>query len=278
MELNSFEIDVIESLEKIIKSEQSLAEETPRLPGIVPKLMHLLRTNDFDWKQVADLIASDPVVLVGFIKIANSPFYNLQIKDEKLDVILSQLGLQEVREVIMKVALKPIMLFEGGYFLKHSGAKIWDHSINSATACRILAQKYKQEPFDAYLAGLLCNIGMAIVVKKMNEIKEFKTVPRSVQFKKELLTLSKQLSLKIARNWEINPVVILALTEQMFANAKKVESPLGSILYEGTAVSMKYILVGEQRWQQNEQLADDIKESAFEKAYQQLEVCVEHLT
>ncbi len=275
LKLNSFEASVIASLEKTIKLEHSIAEEIPRLPEIVPKLIHLLRTDDFAWKDVADLIATDPVILVGIIKLANSSMYNLQIKDDKLDIILARLGLQEVREVIMKVALKPIMLVEGGHFLNHSSEKIWDYSVKSAVACRILAKKYKQEVFEAYLAGLLSNIGMTIVIKKMNEIKEFKTAPRSVQFKEELLKLAKQLSIKIAYNWELSPTVILALAEQMFSNARKVQSPLGVILYEGTAVSMEYILVNENRWIQNERTKNEMKETAFYEAYQQLEAYVE---
>ena len=275
LKLNSFEASVIASLEKTIKLEHSIADEIPRLPEIVPKLIHLLRTDDFAWKDVADLIATDPVILVGIIKIANSSMYNLQIKDDKLDLILAQLGLQEVREVIMKVALKPIMLVEGGHFLNHSSEKIWDYSVKSAVACRILAKKYKQEIFDAYLAGLLSNIGMTIVIKKMNEIKEFKSAPRSVQFKEQLLKLSKQLSIKIAYNWELDPNVILALAEQMFSNAREVQSPLGVILYEGTAVSMEYILVNENRWIQNERVKNEMKETAFYEAYQQLEAYVE---
>ncbi len=275
LKLNSFEASVIASLEKTIKLEHSISDEIPRLPEIVPKLIHLLRTDDFAWKDVADLIATDPVILVGIIKLANSSMYNLQIKDDKLDIILARLGLQEVREVIMRVALKPIMLVEGGHFLNHSSEKIWDYSVKSAVACRILAKKYKQEIFDAYLAGLLSNIGMTIVIKKMNEIKEFKTAPRSVQFKEELLKLAKQLSIKIAYNWELSPTVILALAEQMFSNARKVQSPLGVILYEGTAVSMEYILVNENRWIQNERTKNEMKETAFYEAYQQLEAYVE---
>ena len=116
---------------------------------------------------------------------------------------------------------------------------------------------------------------MTIVIKKMNEIKEFKTAPRSVQFKEQLLKLSKQLSIKIAYNWELDPDVILALAEQMFSNAREVQSPLGIILYEGTAVSMEYILVNENRWIQNERVKNEMKETAFYEAYQQLEAYVE---
>ncbi len=277
LSLNSFETQVITALENTIHQEQSLAEEIHRLPAIIPKLIHLLRTDDFIWKDVANLIASDPVILVGIIKVANSPLYNLDAKDEQLENILSQLGLSEVREVTMKVALKPIMSFDGGYFLKHSGTKIWELAAKSAEASRILAEIYKQDPFDAYLAGLLSNLGMAIVVKKMSKIKEFTNAPRSLQFKKEFLKLSKQLSVKIADNWDISPNVILALSEQHNQgndNTKNIESPLGVILYEAVAVSMKHTLVSKNCWIKEEHMDNETDDVTFEMAYKSLEASI----
>lgn len=271
LDLNSFEIDVIEALENTIEHNKSLADDIPRLPDIIPKLIHLFRSDNFTWKEAACLIAQDPVLLVGILKVANSSRYNLQVKNEDLEHILVQLGFLEVRKVMMQVALKPILLVEGGHFLKHSGTKIWIHSVNSAEACHTLARIYHYDPFDAYLAGLIHNLGMAIVVQKMNEIKEFKSVPRSMQFRDKLLRLSKLLSVKIAYSWEINPDIILALKEQMCEDAVKIHSPLGKILYEAIAVSMKHILAGERRWGDNELNDIDSKTSTFAMAYNSLE-------
>ena len=275
LSLNPLEVKVIESLEKTIEQEHSLAEEIHRLPAIVPKLLHLFRSDDFVWKDVADLIASDPIILVGIINVANSPLYHLEVKDEQLENILTQLGLSEVRKVTMNVALKPIMSFEGGYFLKHSGTKIWDHAAKSAEASRILAELYKQDPFDAYLAGLLSNLGMALIVQKMNKIKEFTNAPQSLQFKNKLLKLSKQLTVKIADNWDICPSVILALKEQTYNDendkTKKIASPLGVILYEAIAVSMKHTLVSENCWIKEEQTDNETDDATFDAAYKALD-------
>ena len=270
LELNSFEIDVIRILTQTLKSNQSLAAEIPRLPDVVPKLIHILRSNDFDWKEVADLIATDPVILVGIIKVANLEKYKLNVKNEKLEDVLIKIGLTEVRKLIMKVALKPIMLFEGGHFLRHSGTKIWVHAVKSAVACRTLAHHYQQDPFDAYLSGLLSNLGMTIVVQKMNEIKEFQNAPRSYQFRDKLLNISRQLSVKIAENWEINGSVYQALLDQIDVDSTKM-SPLGSILYEANAVSMMHILKGENRWFEYNHEIQSKEIQPFMLAYQEVE-------
>ncbi len=270
--LNPFEIKVIELLEKTVKQDHSLAKDIPRLPGVVPKLLHLLRKDDFNWKEISDLIASDPVVLVEVIKLANSSAYNLNAKIEHLEHVLVQLGLLEVRVAIMKVSLKPIMIFEGGHFLKHSGTKIWDHAVNTAVASRTLAEIYKCDAFDAYLAGLLNYMGMVIVVKKMNAVKDFKEAPRSIQFQKKLMRLAKELSIKIAQNWEMQPSIISALTEQLESNTKQIKSTLGDVVYEGTTVSMEYILGNNNLWEKREETDDEEQDIPYYKAYEELDL------
>ena len=270
--LNPFEINVIELLEKTVKQDHSLDKDIPRLPGVVPKLLHLLRKDDFNWKKIAELIASDPVVLVEIIKLADSSAFKLNAKNEQLEHVLVQLGFLEVRVAIMKVSLKPIMMFEGGHFLKHSGTKIWVHAVNTAVACRTLAEIYKCDPFDAYLAGLLNYMGMVIVVKKMNEVKDLKEAPRSIQFQKKLMRLAKELSVKIAQNWEMQPGIISALTEQLESNTKQIKSTLGDIVYEATSVSMEYILANNNLWEEREETGNEEQDIPYYKAYEELDL------
>jgi len=270
--LNPFEINVIELLEKTVKQDHSLTKDIPRLPGVVPKLLHLLRKDDFNWKEISNLIASDPVLFVEIIKLANSSAYNLNAKNEQLEHVLIQLGLLEVRVAIMKVSLRPIMMFEGGHFLKHSGSKIWDHVVNTAVASRTLAEIYKCDPFDAYLAGLLNYMGMVIVVKKMNEVKDLKEAPRSIQFQKKLMRLAKELSIKIAHNWEMEPSIVSALTEQLHSDSKQIESTLGDIVHEAAAVSMEHVLVSKNLWEKREETNNGGQDMPYDKAYEELDL------
>ncbi len=248
LELNDFEQDVLQRLENIFQqNSQALAEQIPRLPDITPKLLHLLRTRDFHWKDIAALILRDPVLLLEVLKLANSSRFNLQASEDKLEHVLVQLGVLEVKKVVMKTALKPIMLIESGYFLKHSGCKIWEHSVKTASACQLIAQKQKQEPFDAYLTGLLHNLGMTIVVQTMNSVQDLRDAPRSLLFKGRLLKLSKRLSVLIAQNWGLQQPIVQAIFEQTdeFTEHKSV---LGQILYQANTVCMQHTLESVGRW------------------------------
>ncbi len=300
LDLNKFEQQVLSLLEKNFhENPQTIASQIPRLPDITPKLIHILRNDNFNWHEVAQLISRDPVLLVEIVKLANSSRFNLQASKDRLEHILVQLGLLEVRKVIMQTALKPIMLFEGGYFLKQSGSKIWEHSLHTAAVCQIIAQQQDQDPFKAYLSGLLHNLGMAIVVKKMNSIKEFKEAPRSILFKQQILRLCRHLSVLIVQSWGINEDVIQAIKDQVNGSysadgskpadgsysakgskpaegsipaegSNQLKTPLGQILYQASAVSMQYELEAAGRWS-----ADRVSEAQSQKLYEQLKTELE---
>ena len=256
LELNEFEQQVLMLLgNSLQENNQSLAEQIPRLPVITPKLIHLLRGDDFNWKEVAQLTAQDPVLLVEIIKLANSSRFNLQASDDKLEHILMQLGLLEVRKVIMKTALKPIMLFTGGHFIKHSGSKIWVHSIKTAEVCQLLAQQQKLDPFEAYLGGLLHNLGMTIVIKKMDSIKDFNQVPCSIHFMQQILSISRRFSVLISQSWEINSRVVQAIADQS-EQPEQIKSPLGQLLNQAVTISMQHTLEENHRWKKDSVLND----------------------
>ncbi len=265
IELNPFEQKILYSLENYFQeNHQKLATHIPRLPDIIPKLLHLLRTNNYSWKEIASLISRDPVLLLEVLKLANSSRFNLHASEDKLEHVLIQLGLLEVRKVIMRTALKPIMLFEGGYFLKHSGAKIWEHSVKTASVCELIAQLKNQEPFEAYLSGLLHNLGMTLVIQTMNSVDDFSDAPRSVFFKEQLLSLSKRLSVLVAQSWEVNPVVIQAIIDQV-NDAGDPETALGQMLYQANFISMRYTLEAAGRWPEDTDI-----EGSMQMLYSQL--------
>jgi HD-like signal output (HDOD) protein len=269
LELNAFEQNVIRSLNKTLSENTSLVDEIPRLPDVIPKLIHILRNEHFSWREIADLISTDPVILLNVIKIASSPNHQLNMKQQELEQILMDIGYSEVRSIIMRLSLKPIMQFEGGHFLKHSATKIWIHAVKTAISCRDLAVTFKQDPFDAYLTGLLHNLGMTIVVKHMNDIKQFTHAPRSLEFKVRLLDFSRQFSIRIARQWEVEPAVIQALEAIALPAAEEMHSPLAHLLYQASAISMKHILVRENRWNENDNSYDIGTE--FIRIYQKLD-------
>lgn len=164
-------------------SDNSLEDKPPRLPALLPKLLKMLRSNDVSWKSVADVITQDSVLVAGVLKVANSPFYRLSTEVKDLEQVVVYLGQKGLREAVTSVALKPIMQLKGSNKLQNCAIRIWDHSLKSAIASRAMADTFEGNGYDGYLAGLVHNVGMTVVLQKLASTPGLNDIPCSHLFK-----------------------------------------------------------------------------------------------
>ncbi|MCW8826578.1 MAG: HDOD domain-containing protein [Gammaproteobacteria bacterium] len=243
--LSTEEESFIDLIESMVRSPNSLSDAIPRLPDLIPKLLKLLRSDDASWQSVVEVISQDSVLVAGVIKVANSPFYRLNVEAENLEQVVVHLGQKGVREVVMSVAFKPIMQFRGNQTLQQSCKRIWNHSLKSAVASRTIAVHSGENGFDAYLAGLVHNTGMNIILKALSTAPDLSHLPRSNAFKQKIEELSQQLSVKIVEAWHMPQTVVKAVTDQCSWRSGQKLSGTAQTLFLGSAISMKHSLMAE---------------------------------
>lgn len=208
----------------------------------------MLRSNDVSWKSVVDVITQDSVLVAGLIRVANSPYYRLATEAENLEQVVVYLGQKGVREAVTSVALKPIMQLKGSKSLQNCARRIWDHSLKSAIASRAMADNFQVNGYDAYLAGLIHNVGMTVILKKLVTTPELNEIPCSHLFKEEIVSLSKQLSLKIVECWNMPQATIDAVNDQLDSSDHNKFSALGETLFYGKSISAHHTLLNEENW------------------------------
>lgn len=244
--LSTEKLAFIQSIKEMINSDISLEDEIPRLPDLLPQLLKMLRSDDVSWKSVVDVITQDSVLVAGIIKVANSPFYRLSTKAENLQQVVVYLGQKGVREAVTSVALKPIMQLKGNKNLQQCARRLWDHSLKSAIASRAMADTFKVNGYDAYLAGLIHNVGMTVILKKLASTPGLDEFPCSHLFKAQVTELSRQLSAKIIKSWNMPQATINAVTDQLKGESF---SKLGEVLFYGKSIGAHHTLLNSEIWQ-----------------------------
>lgn len=267
--LNLDERNFIQSIKEIIDSESSIEDEIPRLPVLLPKLLKMLRSDDVSWKSVVEVISQDSVLVAGVIKVANSSFYRLNVDAVDLKKIVVHLGQRGVREVVTSVALKPIMQLKGSVTLQNSAKIIWSHSLKSAIASRAVADTFQVNMYDAYLAGLLHNVGMTVILKKLATTPSLNDIPCSHLFKEQIINLSKQLSLKIIRIWNMPKPTIDAVNDQIDWDGSDQFSALGDALFCGKSISMRHTLLADGSWKDQFSNSIALQNFSNHKSFQQ---------
>ncbi|MBL9164285.1 MAG: HDOD domain-containing protein [Planctomycetaceae bacterium] len=131
------------------------------LPALAVQIIEIAEDPSSTWEDLRQVIAIDPAFGARLLKLVNSPFYGLLRPVGTLREALGLLGLRAVKNVAISTSLAK--LFRGG---KVSAAfnvsELWTHSIAVATAARMLSQSTKVSPDEAFLAGLVHDLGILV--------------------------------------------------------------------------------------------------------------------
>ena len=244
-QLNQIEKMTLQQLEGLLSADVFDEKMVPRLPAVVPQLLSSLRSDDASGKRLAEQIGRDPVLVGEVIRIANSAFYQTGSKINSLEravVILGRIGLQRL---IANVVMKPIFNIHHGHFGQRAGNYLWSQSERCAVACAYLSRG-RYDPFDAYLAGMACKIGMIVALRILDHLYRGRESPKSIQFYQALLLKTKRLSVCVAKNWQFPETVIEALEEQIRMKNQSNPPTLGDLLYMADRISQLHVLVEEK--------------------------------
>jgi len=239
--LNGLETSVLRLLDKLI-SQNITATLIPRLPAVLPKIMQQLRSDNYEAKNITELISTDAVLTIEILRLVNSPFFSTTQQITDLNHAVAHLGQNGLRELMMAVAMKPIMQIEKGFFYKQAAKLTWEQALKAAIACRNLANDTGTDNFEAYLSGLMHNTGVMIVLRQLDQIPDMLEAPHSVEFQHRSEVFVYSMSYAIACYWELSDHVLLALEDRANAKYKRPSSSIGQILEMGVCLAQIHTL------------------------------------
>jgi putative nucleotidyltransferase with HDIG domain len=140
---------------------QRLLDEVTTLPigqeaGV--RLLWLLADDESDAASIGRVVESDPALTVQVLRIANSPFYGLSRQVSSARQAVTVLGTTMVR------ALSAAQVFRLNVRDTRSlPPSFWEHSFATAASAAQLAVGRTVDPAEAFSAGLLHDIGVALL-------------------------------------------------------------------------------------------------------------------
>lgn len=244
---NKTEDAILAALDEAVKSGESGAHMVQRIPGVIPQLLQSLRDHDFSGQEVARTISSDIVLVAEVLRMANSASYSRGMPITGIEQAILILGQNGLRQLITGVAFKPIVNLKSGSFTKMVGPRLWQQSEHCALACCTLAQGEPVDSFDAFLAGLIQNVGLTVSLRVIDKISGDRMPVGSPIFCNALSMYGRTLTVNIAREWHFPETVINSIQEQVADPSEPKMSPLGRILLVGDYLSKMDILARHKR-------------------------------
>jgi len=148
-------------LERIFEKVDNI----PPFPKTASRALELLREEEVNYRELEEVIKSDPAIAANFLRLVNSAAFYLPQKVDSLLKAFMILGVDQIRLILLASVT-------GKYFTKDltgygvSARDIWLHSIVCGLISEELAQKlnFSVEKKEAlYIAALLHDLGKIVL-------------------------------------------------------------------------------------------------------------------
>ncbi|MBN2694172.1 HDOD domain-containing protein [bacterium] len=151
---------------QLIQSMEQNKIEIPILPMIANKILQLSFNPNSDYDKYAQIVKSDTSIAVNVIKLANSPLYKGLRDINDLQLAISRIGIEGLKEIVLMLSLK-MKIFNNKIF-KIEFENTWKSSLLIALISSKVAEHYKISPSKAYTIGLLHDVGDLIFYNQIS--------------------------------------------------------------------------------------------------------------
>ncbi len=137
------------------------------LPSVAVQVLDLTNQPTVDTQALKECLENDPALVVKVLRVANSSLFGLSGKVTSLSHALALLGIKPLKMLVLGFSL-PKELFEG------VDVKIltqyWKGTLIKSVAARELSQQFwKQSGDEPFIAALLQDIGMLVLIQQLGE-------------------------------------------------------------------------------------------------------------
>lgn len=193
-------------------------KDLPTLPSVYFKLNQLLKDNQASIEKVAHIIELDPAMSSRILHLVNSAFYGVRQESSSIAHAVMILGFNAVKNAVVSVAILDTFTFKDRYE-NFDIADFWRHAVSVAVLNKQLAERSRLvTPEDAFIAGLLHDIGKIIMLKYFKEDfgKVWETMQKTkcsfADAEQEVASIDHvQIGAYLARKWQLPEPIIQAI-------------------------------------------------------------------
>lgn len=204
----------------------NLLAKLPVLPTVVSRLLSLDKESDDYYEEVLALASEDPVIAAKIIQLASSAAMAGRASIDSLPQAVARVGVNQVSSLITSISLTKSFTPTSQLH-----KNLWVHALQVAVTSRRIAQLNRINVEQAYLAGLLHEIGRFILLMadtdKFNELEEshLTSNPALLAAEQEAFGYtSSDVALAVLKKWTMPEPIVVAITDHLKPTAAPLET------------------------------------------------------
>ncbi len=178
----------------------------PTLPEVALRIKEAVENPEASSALIADEIAKDAALAARIIKVANSPLLRGRVAVDNLQLAITRMGVAFVRNLATGLAMEQMFQATNDQ-VDAKLRQTWEHSIEVASICQVLASHYtKLKPDQAMLAGLVHEIGTLPILTCAEDTPEI--LEHEGILDKIIQRLHPKIGSAILKTWDFPPELV----------------------------------------------------------------------
>ncbi len=224
------------------------ALEVPALPLVADKILQVSNDPAAGMQEIQRIVQGDPFLAGKILSLVNSAYYAGRQRVTSLRQALVLLGVKTLQDIVFSLSLHQKVFTAKRYMeiLEEN----WQHSIAAAAACALVAEHLRVEREDAFLCGLLHDIGRPVLLQSVAQIEDTTLGGREIgtaSVRVILDDLHEQIGAHVARRWKLGANVVDAVEHHHDPARAREHRTLASIVYCGDRMARHLGFGGEAR-------------------------------
>lgn len=150
-----------ESIEKINQRLYREEFQLPVLPNVLMHLISIMEDEKSTFQDMAKVIMTDQVLISRILKVANSPYYAATGQVDSIQYAIVRLGMREIMNIVTAIQVNSLTFQD---IPKEKLQAILDDALKTAFMASGLARCCRQDPEEAFLGGLLLDLGKTVIL------------------------------------------------------------------------------------------------------------------
>jgi len=178
----------------------------PTLPEVALEVREAADNPDINLGNMSDIIAHDPALSLGMLKVANSVVFGRSIKVDSVAQAVTRIGLRQIKSIATAMAVEQ-MFFSNNEVISDYMQKSWRKTVDVASVAIALMTLYlkknKHAPFTLdtlTLAALIHNIGVLPILVEAEGHPEVFANPVFLQ--QAILKFSNEIGAEVTKAWD----------------------------------------------------------------------------
>ena len=139
----------------------------PMLPALAQRVIELASDPDVGIHVLSNVVSKDQVLAARVLSLANSAYFGAGRSIDNLTQAIVRLGTGSVRNVVITVGFASRMQDPAVY--GPHGLALVDHALGTAYLARIIADQAGISVDEAFLGGLLHDVGKLVILRQAHE-------------------------------------------------------------------------------------------------------------